>query len=257
MDCDLQDPPEVLIRLYERALREGLDVCYGVRARRQAPPLLRLGYWCYYRLIGRISDHRWPNDAGDFGVIGSKCQAILLALPERSRVMRGLRAWVGLKQAGIQYDRPKRAGGSSKYSFWKLCGLAMRSLIAFSNVPLRLASIMGVIMGAGSILVGMLAFVNRVFPRVTVLGYWIGANPGITTLLCFLALVFSVLFFSLGIIGEYLVVLLQEVKGRPTAIVAGVIGPVRKNISAEHVIDLSGPVETAPNARDYANPFKR
>jgi dolichol-phosphate mannosyltransferase len=252
MDCDLQDPIEVLIHLYDRAVRDGLDVCYGIRARRQAPLLLKLGYWFFYRLIDRVADYHWPKDAGDFSVISSKCHAILLALPERSRMVRGLRAWVGLKQAGIPYDRPQRARGSSKYNLWKLCSLALHGLIAFSNIPLRLASIIGLIMGAGSILVGILAAVNRLFPHVTVLGYWVGANPGITTLLCFLALVFSVLFVSLGIIGEYLVVLLQEVKRRPTAIVDNVVGALHKNTSAEHVIHVIDPSGTTPIFRDCA-----
>jgi dolichol-phosphate mannosyltransferase len=102
-----------------------------------------------------------------------------------------------------------------------------------------MASIVGVVMGAFSLIFGLLVFVNRFFPRFTLLGYWVGANPGVTTVLCFLALVFSILFISVGIIGEYLSVLLQEVKRRPTAVVESVLGCIEKNALAANVSYLS------------------
>ena len=151
-------------------------------------------------------------------------------------MMRGLRAWIGFKQAGLKYDRPARMHGTSKYSIRKLCALALQGLIAFSNVPLRLASLTGLLMGGFSMLFGLVVVLNRLFPSITVLGYWVGANPGVATMLCFLAFVFSILFVSLGIIGEYLIVLLQEAKGRPTAVVESVLGNLQMNIAVNHVI---------------------
>jgi dolichol-phosphate mannosyltransferase len=238
VDCDLQDPIEVLIQLYQKARQEQLDVCYGIRATRDAPLFLRLAYGAFYRLIERMADHHWPKDAGDFCVMSSRCHQVILSLPEHSRMMRGLRSWVGFKQAGLPYARPARLHGTTKYNLRKLWALATLGIIAFSNIPLRMATIIGLAMAAFSILFGVLVVVNRFFPHFTILGYWVGANPGVTTVLCFLALVFSILFTSIGIIGEYLGVLLQEVKRRPTAVVESVLGSVDKNPLAVHVAHL-------------------
>lgn len=239
-DCDLQDPIEVLVQLYQKAQDDDLDVCYGVRARREGPVLLRFAYALFYRLIRRMAEHHWPKDAGDFCVMSARCQRVLLSLPEHSRMVRGLRSWVGFRQAGISFSRPRRLHGKSKYSIGKLCALALQGLIAFSSIPLRLASFAGLAMGGLSMLFGLLVILNRFFPRFTLFGYWVGANPGVTTLVCFLALAFSILFVSIGIIGEYLVVLLQEVKRRPTAIVESVVGGIQKNDLAHNVSYLTG-----------------
>src|SRR5258708_23473966 len=109
-------------------------------------------------------------------------------------MMRGLRSWVGFKQAGLSYRRPARLHGTSKYNLRKLFALALHGLIAFSNIPLRLASMVGILMGGGSLIFGSMVLLNRLFPRFTVFGYWVGANRGTATLLCFLAFVFGILF---------------------------------------------------------------
>lgn len=161
--------------------------------------------------------------------MSARCHRALIALPEHSRMLRGLRSWVGFKQAGLRYNRPARLHGTSKYNIRKLVALALQGLIAFSSIPLRLASVAGLLMGVFSMFFGLFVIANRIFPRFTVLGYWVGANPGVATLLCFLTFVFSILFICIGIIGEYLVVLLQEVKRRPTGIVQAVLGEARKD----------------------------
>jgi polyisoprenyl-phosphate glycosyltransferase len=239
MDCDLQDPAEILVALHRACVRDELDVCYGIRGRRDAPWLLRAAYSAFYRIIQRAADHDWPRDAGDFCVMSARCQQALLALPEQSRMLRGLRSWVGFRQAGIAYSRPARLRGSSKYNLRKLTALALQGLISFSNIPLRLASFMGVAMGFFSVLFGVLVLINRLFPRFTLLGYWVGANPGTASLLVFLSFTLSVLFVCLGIIGEYLVLLLQEIKKRPAAIVASVIGEMQPYDSAYALLDVS------------------
>jgi dolichol-phosphate mannosyltransferase len=235
IDSDLQDPIAILIQLYKKAREEHLDVCYGIRSQRDAPVLLRFAYKLYYRLISRVAEHHWPRDAGDFCVMNARCHRVLLSLPESSRMMRGLRSWVGFKQAGVSYRRPQRLLGSSKYNLPRLIALGLQGLIAFSSVPLRLASMVGILMGCGSMLFGIMVLLNRIFPSFGVYGYWVGANPGTATLLCFLAFVFSILFLCIGLIGEYLVVLLQEVKSRPTAIVESVLGEIEKSVFAGHV----------------------
>lgn len=238
IDCDLQDPVDVLVQLYEKAREEHLDVCYGIRASRDAPLFLRMCYSAFYSFAEHMADHHWPRDAGDFCVMSARCHQVLVSLPEHSRMIRGLRSWVGFKQAGFPYDRPARLHGSSKYNLRRLWALAAQGIVAFSNIPLRMASIIGLCMGVFSVIFGILVVINRFFPRFTVLGYWVGQNAGVTSVLCFLALVFSILFTSIGIIGEYLGVLLQEVKQRPTAVVESVLGDVRKNALAAHITHL-------------------
>ena len=239
LDCDLQDPAEVLLQLYHACARDELDVCYGIRGRRDAPWFLRAAYSLFYRVIRTAADHDWPRDAGDFCVLSARCRRALLALPEQSRMLRGLRSWIGFRQAGIVYDRPARARGASKYTLRKMTGLALEGLISFSSLPLRLASVMGVGMGLFSILFGMLVLLNRLAPRFTLFGYWVGANPGTATLLVFLSFTMSVLFICLGIIGEYLVLVLQEIKRRPAAIVASIAGDLRPGEAAYELLDVA------------------
>ncbi len=232
MDCDLQDPAEVLVQLYQTCIRDDLDVCFGVRGRRDAPLFLRLAYSTFYHLMNKAAEHEWPRNVGDFCVMSARCQRMLLDLPEQSRMLRGLRSWVGFRQAGITYNRPARLHGKSKYNVRRLTLLALQGFISFSNVPLRIASVMGATMGVGSVVFGLLILANRLFPRFTLLGYWVGANAGIATVVVFLAFSLSVLFLCLGIIGEYLVVLLHEIKRRPAAIVSSVIGIVHPRSTA-------------------------
>ena len=173
-----------------------------MRGKRDAPLFLRIAYSAFYWIINRAAEHVWPRNAGDFCVFSARCQQVLLALPEQSRMLRGLRSWVGFRQAGIKYDRPARLHGSSKYNVRKLIALALQGLISFSNIPLRLASLMGVGMGMFSILFGVLVLINRLFPKFTLFGYSVGANGGVASMLIFLAITFSILFLCLGIIGR-------------------------------------------------------
>jgi polyisoprenyl-phosphate glycosyltransferase len=249
MDCDMQDPIEVLIELYRACVRDELDVCYGIRAKRDAPLFLRIAYSLFYRLINKTADHEWPRDAGDFCVMSARCQKALLALPEQSRMLRGLRSWVGFRQTGIPYNRPARLHGSSKYNVARLMALALQGLISFSHVPLRLATIMGAAMGVFSLLFGTLILINRLFPRFTLFGYWIGASPGVSTLVVFMAFTLSVLFLCLGIVGEYLIVLLQETKRRPAAIIASYIGEVRAQDSSYSLCVAADRAVEGVNAR--------
>lgn len=106
VDADLQDPIEVLCKLYKACSDGGFNIAYGVRKKRDAPFFLDLGYKSFYRFMNRFSDHPWPIDAGDFCVIDRRAFAILLALPESTRILRGLRSWIGLRQVAVPYERP-------------------------------------------------------------------------------------------------------------------------------------------------------
>ena len=224
MDADLQDPPAVLVECLEKARTEDLDLVYAVRKRRQARGFLKIAYWTFYRMMHTVSEYPWPLDAGDFSVFTHKVGQLVMRLPEHVRVLRGLRFWVGLRQGSIAYDRPTRAKGQSKYSVLKLIGLAVNSVTSFSNLPLRLASLVGVLMSFFSIVLGLLLLVNRFYPRFTLFGYYVGASPGTTTIVILLLLIGSLLFLCLGILGEYLGIVMKEVKRRPVAIVQERVG---------------------------------
>jgi dolichol-phosphate mannosyltransferase len=219
IDSDLQDPIDVLAQLLEEVRSGRVEICYGVRRNRDAPFLLNLSYNIFYRLIAAVSENDWPVDAGDFCVMSRKAVNILLSLPETVRMMRGLRAWIGMKSSGVAYDRPARIHGRSKYNLARLVRLAGDSFIGFSVVPLRIASVTGVCIAFLTLLFGLFIVLNRLIPSLTFLGYDLGKNPGLASVLFLVSFVSSLTLFCLGVIGEYISVLLKEVKARPQYIV--------------------------------------
>lgn len=224
LDCDLQDPPDILIQLIRKVQHEGYDVCYGVRRKRDAPLILRFLYKAFYRLMASFAENTWPLDAGDFSVFNRRILHAILAMPESIRMLRGLRSWVGLKQAYVSYDRPVRIKGTSKYNVFGLAALAIRAFVGFSQIPLRLASLIGFCMALLSVILGLFFVLNRFMPDLTPFGYYIGKNPGTTTVVVLMLFVSSMLFLCLGIIGEYMSVVIREIKRRPTAIVRTTAG---------------------------------
>jgi glycosyltransferase involved in cell wall biosynthesis len=237
MDADLQDPPEVLLECLDKARQEGFDLVYAVRHKREAGWLLKSCYWVFYRLMRMLAEYSWPLDAGDFSVFNRKVLHLIMQLPEHVRVLRGLRSWVGLRQGLVRYDRPERSKGVSKYNYFKLAGLALNSLISFSSLPLRFASIIGVGMSGLSILAGVLLLANRLFPKFTLFGYYIGANPGVTTIVLLGLFIASLLFLCLGILGEYLGVLIKEIKRRPVAIVRQPVGGLSRRVKNSLILE--------------------
>lgn len=248
MDADLQDPPEVLLQCLQKARDQGCDLVYAVRQNRKSSPMLKAAYWMFYRMMRAMAEYSWPLDAGDFSVINRRALRLLMQLPERVRVLRGLRSWIGLKQAYVVYDRPGRDKGESKYSAVKLMNLAADAMVSFSNVPLRLASLVGLCMSGLTFLLGILFLVNRFYPKFTLFGFYIGQSPGTTTIVTLLLGIGSLLFLCLGILGEYLGLLLKEVKRRPVAIVRGRVGLKRAASAREGLVmealepDAGGPV---------------
>ena len=210
MDGDLQDPPE-LIPEFVRRWQEGYEVVYAVRARREASALKRLAYRAFYRLLARMAEVDIPLDAGDFGLMDRRVVEVLRRMPERNRFVRGLRSWAGFRQIGLPYARPARARGRSKYSWRRLFRLALDGLVAFSTVPLRLATWMGFFV-SGVSFVGIVLYLYRYFttPRV----------PGFTSLIIALLFLGGIQLITIGIIGEYIGRIYDEVKQRPLYVVA-------------------------------------
>lgn len=213
MDGDLQDPPEVIPRFVAR-WREGCDVVYAVRRHRKEGPAKRLAYYAFYRLLRAVSDIEIPLDSGDFCLMDRRVVDALNSLPERMRFVRGLRTFVGFRQVGLEYDRAARAAGRPKYTFGPLVRLAIDGLISFSGYPLRLVTQLGLLTIAAAALLTVWALIDAFFNRT--------APRGWASLLVIFLFVSSIQLISLGIIGEYVRLIFQEVKGRPTYIVRGV-----------------------------------
>ncbi len=217
MDADLQDPPEELWRFIE-AWRHGSDVVYAVREQRKEGPIKRCAYWFFYRLLSRIVAFPMPEDSGDFCLMDRKVVRVLKAMPERNRFVRGLRAWAGFRQTGLAYERHARAAGTPKYGFRKLFKLAFDGICSFSTAPLRLVFYMGLVVSLLSLLGIVFTLSQKIFPAFY-------ERHGFPQVQGFTTIVISILFLgglqliSLGIIGEYIGRIFDEVKQRPPWVV--------------------------------------
>jgi len=222
LDADLQDPPEVLARFIER-WRAGVEVVYGIRQRRKEGPVKRVCYWLFYRLLARLAATDIPLDSGDFCLMDRRVVDVLRRMPERNRFVRGLRAWAGFRQEGLDYERDARVAGDAKYTFSKLRQLARDGIFSFSTVPLALVSQAGLWI-SGLALVGILwTLATKVFS-----GFFeeLGFPPvqGFTTIVISVLFLGGIQLLSIGIIGEYLGRVYDEVKRRPPWIIAATAG---------------------------------
>lgn len=213
IDADLQDPPEELIRFIQK-WQEGYEVVYAVREKRKEGPLKKACYWMFYRLMTRVASLEIPQDAGDFCLMDRRVVEVLRQMPERNRYVRGMRAWVGFRQVGLAYERQARAAGDAKYTFSKLLRLARDGIFNFSTVPLTLVSQMGFFI-TGLSLLGIIwilatkifsSFFERIgFPQV----------QGFTTIVVSVLFLGGIQLLSIGVIGEYIGRIYEEVKRRP------------------------------------------
>jgi dolichol-phosphate mannosyltransferase len=208
MDADLQDPPELVLPMIEK-WRQGYQVVYAQRlSRKKESALKRFTAYAFYRILRRLADVNIPPDTGDFCLMDREIVDILNAMPERNRYIRGLRAWVGFRQTAIPFERDPRFAGEVKYSFAKSWALAINGIISFSRVPLKLATYLGMLSAAAALLMILLVLYWRLFdPASPLIGYTL-----ITIALFFLG---SVQLFCIGILGEYIGRIYEEVKGRP------------------------------------------
>lgn len=214
MDGDLQDTPESIPTLLDY-YHQGYDVVYAQRTKRKEPAWLRFCYYVYYRLLAELSDLTLPLDAGDFGLMSRRVVEQLRRMPEHHRYLRGLRHWVGFRQIGVPIERAERHSGRSKYSFLRLLKLESDGILAFSIVPLRAAAILG--------LVAIL--LSSGFAMWTVFAKFVlhQAPKGFTALTFLIKFLSGSNLFFLGIIGEYLGRVYEEIKARPHYIVGRVV----------------------------------
>ncbi|MFT5042137.1 MAG: glycosyltransferase involved in cell wall biosynthesis [Hyphomicrobiaceae bacterium] len=215
MDGDLQDPPEILAGMVAR-WREGYEVVYAIRQQRKENIFLRAGYRSFYWLLNRVSYLDIPLDSGDFSLMDRRVVDVLGQMPERNRFVRGLRTWTGFRQIGYEYAREARYAGYSKYGLSKLLRLAFDGLISYSYVPLRLVSNVGLLVSMTAL--GYMAYLvfMRVLGNQTIEG-WVST----VVIMLFLG---GIQLLSLGVIGEYVGRIFEEVKLRPRYIVRDQLG---------------------------------
>ena len=211
MDADLQDAPEVIPTMLQH-YREGYDVVYAQRASRPEGLILRACYFLFYRMLAALAEVQLPLDSGDFALLSRRVVLHLRRMPEHHRYLRGLRTWVGFRQLGLPVARQPRVSGSSKYGLLRLVKLATDGLFAFSTIPLRVASVIG----AGAITACSLFAMYAIYAKLV-----LDRSPkGFTALFVAVTFLAGVQLLFLGVIGEYLGRVYEEVKGRPLYVVA-------------------------------------
>ncbi|MFN8294481.1 MAG: glycosyltransferase family 2 protein [Chitinophagales bacterium] len=212
IDADLQDPPELLLEMFSR-LQQGYDVVYAVRRNRQGVSVFKkIAYSTFYRLLDKISNTKIPLDTGDFRIMKRKVAEQIAAMPEREKFLRGQIAWVGFRQFPFPYDRPERHSGTPAYSFSKLLKLALDGITSFSDFPLKLATYLGF----GTTLFSLLLMVYTLVSKFILNN---GTPQGWASLMMTILFMGGIQLICLGIIGEYLIRIGNNVKQRPIYIV--------------------------------------
>lgn len=215
IDADLQDPPEVIPDLIKK-WKEGYEVIYGIREKRKGENFFKkISTLIFYRLINKMTMINMPPDSGDFRLIDKKVVNNLKNIRENNRYVRGLTYWIGFKQIGVPYERDKRFAGKSKYPIKKLFKLAYDAIFSFSNFPLKIATYFGFIVSFLSFLYLIYALIIKLFTNSVIHGW--------TSLMISILFLGGVQLICLGIIGEYIARINDEVKKRPLYIIKEII----------------------------------
>ncbi len=211
IDGDLQDPPELIPQLFDR-VNQGDDVVYAVRRSRRGNLLKRVCYWVFYRVLKSFAQFPIPLDAGDFCAMSDRVVKILNAMPEQDRFLRGMRAWVGFRQSCIEYDREVRFAGSPKYDAKRLFRLAVDGILSSSDKPLRMATVAGFFISMVSFLFALYFIVWKIFVGGVRL-------PGYASIAAGIFFLGGVQLLAIGILGEYIARIFNQVKSRPLFVV--------------------------------------
>lgn len=220
LDGDLQDPPELIEKFFEK-WQEGYDVVYGVRVKREAPWFMQLMYKLFYRLFHKLSYVQIPLDAGDFSLIDRQVVEAINELPERDRFLRGLRAWVGFKQTGVPYIRPERMFGRTTNSLWKNFNWATKGIFSFSYVPLQLMTLLSLIVFFLALTAMGVQIVLRLLLPDT--------PRGTTTVLVVVLFMGAIQLLGISILGQYIGKIFEEVKQRPKFVVKSIFRHQKTN----------------------------
>jgi len=213
MDGDGQHPPALIDTLVSRWLDDGYDVVYTAKAHRENEPWLRrLSVKWFYTLINWHSRHKIPEDAGDFRLLSPRAAAALRQMPERNRFFKGLSSWIGFRQVRVDYEPARRAHGKTTWNVWTLIGLSIEGLTSFSVAPLRVASLLGLLLAATALFFGCWILIETILFGKDV--------PGYPSLVVSVMVIGGVQLLMIGVLGEYVGKMLSEIKGRPVYFVA-------------------------------------
>ena len=225
MDGDLQDPPEVLPQLIAKG-DEGWDVVYAIKKKRKENFIKRFAFWSFYRIIRYTANIELPLDSGIFSLMKRKVVDHLSAMPEHNPYLTGLRAWVGFRQTSITYEREARYQGKPKQTLSRLAKLALDGLFSFSILPLRLASILGLLVSGIAFIVLMIILYQKLFTDLLI--------PGLASVMAAITFLGGVQLLTIGIIGEYIGRIYDEVKQRPPYIISEYIGAWHQETDASN-----------------------
>lgn len=214
IDGDLQDPPELVNEFYD-LLKNGYDVIYAVRKNRKESFIKKLAYATYYRLQKKVSNFNIPIDSGDFSMLSRRVVDTMNTMPEQSRYLRGMRAWVGYKQIAYEYDRDERHAGETKYSWTKLFELAFNGIFNFSDFPVKIITRLGFL----TVIFSLIYFSYNIYRKI----YYNDVPQGFSATILAIILFSGVQLISLGLIGEYVLRIYNQVRNRPLFIVDSVI----------------------------------
>jgi dolichol-phosphate mannosyltransferase len=207
MDADLQDPPELIPKMIEK-LKEGYDLVYGKRKKREDKKVKKFIAAFYYRILEKMSETRIPVDTSDFALLNRKVVNALNKMEERNRYLRGLRAWVGFNQTNFDFDRDARFAGETKYPFLKSLKLGIDGIISFSKKPLKIATYTGILAIFSAVSITIYALISKLF-------FGVATAKGWTSLIIIVVFFGGLQLITLGILGEYLGRIYDEVKKRP------------------------------------------
>lgn len=215
MDADGQDPPELFPEFFKKC-EEGFDIVYAVRKKRKGNFFKKIAYFTFYRILNKMTALKIPLDTGDFSVLNRKTVDLMVSFKEHNPFIRGLRCWGGGKSIGIEYDRPDREKGETKYGMRKLVKLAVSGFISFSKVPLRISIFTGIV----------ISFMSFGFGFINILRYIIFETPfsGFATIVVIISFLGGIQLIVLGMIGEYIGSIFDEIKNRPVYVIDEVVG---------------------------------
>jgi polyisoprenyl-phosphate glycosyltransferase len=225
MDADLQDAPELIVRMVE-LWEQGFDIVNAVRTTRKSDSFAkRTSARLFYRIANALSDWYIPHDAGDFRLLSRRVCDVLRSMRETHRFMKGLFAWVGFPSATIYFERNRRSGGVSKWSYWRLWNFALEGIVSFSTVPLKISSYLGILTATVSFL-----YAGFLVIRTMIFGEPVRGYPSLMTAVLFFG---GVQLIFIGVMGEYIARIHDEVKGRPIYVIDSVRGLGEHDIRRE------------------------
>ena len=219
LDGDLQDPPEIIKDFVAKA-KEGYDVVYGIRKKREAKLSKKISYKIFYYFYQKLSEINVPKEVGEFSLMNKKVVNHLINLKENNLFIRGLRTWLGFNQTGVEYNRLERNKGKPKFSFYESFILGLDGIVSFTKVPLRAILILGIFLSGISFFYFLFILITKI---LVILGFgipsWLIMPKGLTIMNLIMVTFFSLIVLILGIIGEYIGKIYGEVKSRPRYIV--------------------------------------